>query len=417
MLVLLGISLVLSAFFSGSEAALLSVQRLRIRHLANVGVAGAARVVRLVERPEKLLPPILLGNNLVNTAAAALATGVAFEIFEDESRAMLVATASVTLLLLVFGETIPKTIATRHSERFSIIIALPVQGLHWVFRPFSILLEWVSGAVAGLFGGGRSTSMQVTEEEIRMMVSLGSQMGAVETAEADMMRRVLDFGDRMVREVMTPRTEIVWVSMNTSLRAFLSIYDEHYHTRFPVYDGDVDNVVGLLSVKDVLRAQSKGAVAAESSVTTAMRHVYYAPETKPVLELFDNMRSEGHQMAMVVDEFGGISGLVTLKRLIEGVVGPVGEEGAAPPDEVLVVGEDTFELEADLHVIEANERMGLDLPEGEYDTLAGFLLEHLGRLPEQGEHISIGNVQFRVLEMKGLKIERVLVTRVRPAEA
>jgi putative hemolysin len=410
-LVLLGVCLTLSGFFSGAEAAFLSVQRVRIHHLASTGSANAARVARLVEHPEKLLPPILLGNNLVNTAAAALATAVALTLLDDQGQAILAATVLVTVFLLVFGETIPKTISARHAERVALSIVLPLQWVQWVLRPVSVLLEWISTAAARMFSGGEGRGVLITQEEIRTMVSLGREAGTVESGEAEMIRRVLDFGGRRVREIMTPRPEMVGVKLGATFHDFLAIYDQHYHTRFPVFEGDVDKVVGLISVKDIMRAQARGSVSLDDSVTAALRPLYYAPETKLVDEVFDEMRAGGHQMAIVVDEFGGVAGLVTLKALVESIVGPVGEEGEAPEEEVVAVGEDSFEMDASLLVEEANQRMGLGLAEGEYDTVAGFILDRLGHLPEQGEGLTVDNLHFRVLEMKGVKIERIVVTR------
>ena len=412
---ILGVLLVFSAFFSGAEAALLSVQRVRILHMVSTGSPGAARVARMIEHPERLLPPILLGNNLVNTAAAALATVAAITWLDSEGQGVVVATVAVTVVVLVFGETIPKTIAARHAERVSLFVALPLLWVQRLLWPFAVGLEWISGTVAKVLGGGVGRRQLVTEEEIRTMVLLGIEAGAVETGEAEMIQRTLGFGDRTVREVMTPRPEVVWVKRGTSLRDFLPLYDKHYHTRFPVWEGHEDNVVGLISVKDILRAQARGAMGPADSATSFMRTAHFVPETKPVHELLDEMRGAGHQMAIVIDEFGGIAGLVTLKRLVEGIVGPVGEEGEAPREEVVSVGENSFQVDAGILVELANQRMGLNLPEGEYDTVAGFILEQLGHLPEQGELLAFADLRFRVLEMKGVRIAQVLITRMPPS--
>ncbi len=410
--VLLGVFLLFSAFFSGSEAALLSVQRIRIRHMADGGVKGAARVSRMVERPEKLLPPILLGNNLVNSAAVAVGTAVAISALDgNETRGVLAATIGMTALLLVFGETIPKTMAVRHSERMSLWVALPVQWVEWLLLPAVVLLQWVSGAVAKLGGGAAGSRAIITEEEIKTMVTMGREVGTVEHGEAEMIRRVFEFGDRQVREVMTPRPEIVWVERESSLEQFLSIYDEHYHTRFPVFDGQVDNVVGILSIKEVLRAMAKGGLSKDDPVTVAMRTPHFVPETKLVGELFGEMRASGHQLTMIADEFGGVAGLVTLKQLLEEIVGPVAEEEAPVEEAVVAVGENTFEVDAGLQIEEANELMGLSLPEGEYETVAGLILERLGRIPSINDQLTVGDLHFRITEMRGVKIERVLVTR------
>lgn len=405
--------LLLSAFFSGAEAALLSVQRVRIQHLVNTKVPGAARVAHLIATPARLLPPILLGNNLVNTAAAAVATAVALTIFEDEGRAVLAATVAVTIALLVFGETIPKTVAARHADRASIIVAIPIQWVSWVLRPASFVLEAISGAVASLLGKGDSSS--ITEEEIRTMIQVGRDAGAVEHGEAEMIRRVLEFGDRHVREVMTPRTEIVWVELGTDIKDFLALYNENYHTRFPVFQGTTDNVVGMVAVKDVMRLLAAGA-APEASATVHVRPAMFVPETKRVQDLFDEMRTSGEQMAMIADEFGGVAGLVTLKRLVEDIVGRVGEEDYGITEAVQEVGEDAFEVEGNLTIAEVNERLGAEIPTGEYDTVAGFVLEQLGSVPEEGAMLSYEHLHLQVLEMRGVRIGKVRIVREPPPE-
>ena len=406
--VLLIIFLLLSAFFSGSEAALLSVQRIRIQNMVRNGTAGAGRVARLIEKPHQLLPPILLGNNLMNTAAAALGTTIAIALLEDENQAILVATASVTVVLLIFGETIPKTAAARHAERFAIVIALPIVIISWVLRPISYILEWISSGVTHLLGPGASAGVTVTEDEIKAMITVGSEEGAVELREAEMIRRVLESGDRSVREVMTPRPEIVWVEQGATVERFLELYNENYHTRFPVFHNDIDNVVGVVAVKDVMRLLAVGSDFS-ISVTGQIRPAMFVPETKRIQELFDEMRTTGQQLAMIADEFGGVAGLVTLKRLVEDIVGRVGGEDESDPVEVSQLDDTTFELDAAMSIADANDRVDLVLPIGEYETLAGFLLEQFGRVPEVGDEVAHGGTRLTVSEMHGMRVSKVRV--------
>jgi putative hemolysin len=406
--VLLVVFLILSAFFSGTEAALLSVQRIRIQHLARNGTPGAARVAKLVEQPQRLLPPILLGNNLVNTAAAALATTIAIGLLDDQGQAVLVATVGVTVVLLIFGETIPKTAAARYAERTSIIVAWPLVGISWVLRPVSFLLELISNGVIKMLGAGAQSPTTVTEEEIKAMVTVGHEEGSVEYGEAEMIRRVLDFGDRHTREVMTPRPEIVWVEQGASIKDFLELYNVNYHTRFPVFRGSIDNVVGFVAVKDVMRLLAGGADI-ESSATARVRPAMFVPETKRVQDLFDEMRSGGDQIALIADEFGGIAGLVTLKRLVEDIVGRVGGEDEIERVDVVAVDERTFDLDASMSIADVNERVGLAIPAGEYETLAGFLLELLGSVPEVGQDLGYEHLTFTITEMQGVRIAAVRV--------
>jgi putative hemolysin len=412
---LLVVFVLLSAFFSGSEAALLSVQRVRIQHLVSTKTGGAARVAHMVQRPDKLLPPILLGNNLVNTAVAALATAIAIEVVNDENEGIIIATVLVTVVLLIFGEAIPKTIAARHAERSSIIIALPILWISWVLRPVSFVLEHISAGVASLFGGTENARGIITGEEIKTMVTVGRDEGAVQHGEAAMIHRVLEFGDRHVHEVMTPRPEIVWVEQGITIQQFLDLYSENYHTRFPVYHEKPDNVVGLVSVKDIMRQLAEGANM-EATATAVVHPAAFVPETKRVQDLFDEMRSSGEQLAMIADEFGGVSGLVTLKRLVEDIVGKVGDDVEAVEDEVVNLGENVFDLDAGLSITEANERLELGLPTGEYDTIAGFLLERFGNIPNVGDEIFHENVRLSVTEVHGVRIARVRATMAWPEE-
>ncbi len=410
-LMLLAVFLLFSAFFSGSEAALLSVQRVRLRRLVTDKTAGAARVERMIEHPERLLPPILLGNNLVNTGAAAIATSIMLLLIVDENLAVATATAAVTIVLLVFGETIPKTVAARHAERTSIIVAPVIQGIGWVLKPVSIILQTISMTIAKLFGGG-SFSHLITEEEIKAMVEVGSESGTVEQGDADIIRRVLDFGDRRVSELMTPRPEIIALKVGATIRDFQDLYSNNYHTRFPVVSDQLDDVVGTVSVKDVMRALAGGAEA-DSPAPLESRSPRFVPETKSLDDLFDEMRSNGDPIVMVADEYGGVAGLVTFKRLVESIVGKVEEgedaEGNVPQIEVLEDG--TAYLDGGLSIADANEQLSLNLPTGEYETVAGFLLEQMGSIPEVGAEVGFANLHFAVLEMRGVRIGRVRVTR------
>ncbi len=412
-LVLLGTLLLLSAFFSSAEAAFLSLARSRVAHLASSGSAGAARVERMTSRPERLLSTILFGNNLVNVAFAALVTlTVVAALGKDrEGQAAIISTVIGTVVLLVAGETIPKSIAVRRAEKMAFMYSLPVLWFEALFLPVVVVLQWTARSVNAWFGGD-SARVSVTEGEIRTMIDIGEAQGAVESTEAEMIENVFRFGDMKVREVMTPRTEIVSVRRGARLREVLDVYAEHLHTRLPVYRGSADNVIGIISAKDVLKAMSAKGMGLDDPATDVMRDAYFVPETKRAAELFDELRRSGNQMAIVVDEFGGVAGLVTLKTLLEEVVGPVGEEGSGPQDEYESIDRNTFQVDGGMSIDEVNEELGIDLPEGDFETIAGFALAALGHIPVQGEQFEFANLRLEITEMNGLKIEAVKVTRL-----
>ncbi len=288
-LVFLFVCLLLSAFFSSSETAFIALQRIRVEHLVETKVRGAKRVARMIERPEKLLSTILLGNNFVNTAAAALATILAVSVWGQE-RGVLIAAIGVTIILLVFCETTPKTIATQHAERLSLALARPIEVISWLFTPFVIVLSWIASGFSKLAGGAPVPRSLASEEEIRTMITVGHKEGTVEKEEAEMLHKVFDFGNRPVHEVMVPRPEVICIEQGSKLADFFTLYAEFPLSRFPVYQENMDNVVGILSVKDVLMAQAKGIINNQSVVDELVRPAYFTPETMPISELFTLMR-------------------------------------------------------------------------------------------------------------------------------
>ena len=405
-LVLLGLTVLLSAFFAGSEAAFLSVQRSRLAALILDKVKGAERVEKLASNPEKLLPTVLTGNNLVNVAAAALGTTLAGS-YLSPNWAVGVSVGAVTVLLLLFGEILPKVIATKNAEGLALILVRPLQAAQILFFPIVWVLEIYSRMVERIFG--LSGSRLVSEREIRALLDVAEIEGGVEKGEADLLEKVFHFGDLRVGDVMTPRTEIIFVELSATLQDFLPIYARTTYTRFPVFDGDRENIVGILSVKDLLEAVAQGTIQLHDSVATALRPAHFVPETKPVDELFDELREIGQQMAITVNEHGGVAGVVTLMQLVEVIVGPVGEEGEPIEEEFVAVGQSQFDVLAAMSILEANENLDIDLPEGDYQTLAGFVLEQLGHIPQEGESFRYGEIELEVKEMQAVKIHRVEV--------
>ena len=415
-LVFLVICLLLSAFFSSSETAFIALQRFRLQHMVDTKVKGAQRVTRLVERPERLLSTILLGNNFVNVAAAALATVLAVSVWGQE-QGVLIATIGLTIVLLVFSETTPKTLATRHAEKLSLFYARPIAAMAWIFTPFVAVLSWIASGVTRLVGGTPLHRSLVSEEEIRSMITVGHKEGLVEEEEAEMLHKVFEFGDRQVSEAIVPRPEVVSVEKGTTLADFLAIYAESPMSRFPVYEENMDNVVGILSVKDVLMALAKGAITHEDTIDDLIRPAYFTPETKRIGELFTEMRDKNYRMCVVVDEYGGTAGVVSLSRLMEEIVGPVGDELAEAEKEYEPINEYTFQVDGGMRIDEANEEMGLELPEGDYETMAGFILHLLGHIPRQGQQIRYKDLKLVVTRMRGRKIDEILLTKEKRAQA
>ncbi len=400
----------LSAFFSSSEAAFLSLQRTRIAHMVSTGVRGAKRVEEMISKPERLLSTILLGNNLVNFAFSSLVTVLIVSLL-GEGTGVIVATVVGTTILLLFGEIIPKVLAVRSAERVAFVYAQPLNWVETVLWPVVAVLQWITHRTRDLFGGSSTVRESITEGELRALIDIGEAEGTFAPTEVEMLENVFRFGDRQVREVMTPRNEIISIERGATLREFLDIYAENPHTRFPVYKGELDNIVGIISAKDILKAMATRGIDYADSVTDIIRDAYFVPETKRIAELFDEMRQSGNQMAIAVDEFGGLAGLVTLKGLSEEVVGAVGEEGHGPEEEYRAIDENTYQIEGSMSIDEVREELGVVLPEGDYETIAGFVLDLLGHIPYEGETFEYRNLKFEVTEMRDLKIETIRLTK------
>ncbi|MFC1977546.1 hemolysin family protein [Chloroflexota bacterium] len=409
-LVLIFVCLLLTALFCSSETAFFSLQRVKVEHLVSTKVKGSRRIARMIRRPDRLLSIILLGTNLAMTAAAALATALAIRYLPEE-QAVLTATISLTIIILIFSETIPKTIAAHHAERLSLAFARPIEVLSWLLTPFVVGLSWIASGFSKLVGGASVPRSLVTDEEIRAMISVGHKEGAVEQNEAEMLHKVFDFGDRPVSEVMVPRPEVVSIEQGSKLADFFALYAQSPLSRFPVFQENMDNVVGILAIKDVLMAQAKGTIDNESIIDVLVRPAYFTPETKRINRLFAEMRDKNYQMCVVVDEFGGTAGIASLTRLVEEIVGPVGDEMAAVEKEYEIINEYTFQIDGGMRIEEANEEMGLDLPEGDYETVAGFVLHLLGYIPKANEQLRYKDLKLVITEMRGVKVEKILLTR------
>ena len=408
---LIFIFLILSAFFSSSEAAFLSLQKTRLSYLISIKKPGSKRVSEMVSNTEKLLSTILLGNNLANVAFTAIITTLIVNLMGEGPKAVIIATFIGTVVLLIFGEIIPKSIAVKKSETIAFLYARTLKTLEFCMYPAIFSLQWLSTKTQGIYGQENHSDETITEGEILSMIDLGEAEGTVEASEAEMLENVFRFSGRQVREVMTPRTEIISVEKEITIKEFLQIYTDHPHTRFPVHKESRDNIIGIISAKDVLKMLATKGINETDSMSSIHRKAYFVPETKPVGELFEELRENGQQITICLDEYGGLAGLVTIKGLTEEVVGRVGEEGESPEEEYSNIRPNVYKIDGGMDIKEANDEMELDLPKGEYETIAGFVLSNLGRIPVSGEQFEYKNLLFKIDKMDNFRIESILIRK------
>jgi len=384
--------------------------------MVSTGAKGARQAARMIERPEKLLAVVLLGINLANTAAAALGTMLAVSIWGEQG--IIIATLLVTVIILIFAETTPKTFAAQHAERMTLLYVRPLAFIAWLLTPFVAALSWIASGFARMVGGAQVPRSLASAEEIRTMISVGHKEGTVEEREAKLLHKVFEFGDRPVREVMVPRLEVVAIEQGSRLSDLLALYAVTPLSRYPVYKESLDNVVGILAMKDVLMALAKETISEDSTIDDLTRPAYFAPESKHIDELFVEMRDQNYRMCVVVDEYGGNAGVVSLSRLVEEIVGEVGDEMAGVEKDYEIINEYTFQIDGGMRIDEVNEEMELELPEGEeYETVAGFILSLLGHIPELNEQLRYKGLKMVITEMRGLKIEKILLTKERQEAA
>ncbi|GAA0303704.1 hemolysin family protein [Halarchaeum salinum] len=401
----------LSAFFSSSELAMFSLARHRVESLAEEGVPGAAAVADLKADPHRLLITILVGNNLVNIAMSSIATALVGMYFTNAGVAVLISTFGVTALVLLFGESAPKSYAVENSETWALRIAGPLKWCERFLLPLVITFDHLTRVVNRLTGGGAAIeSSYVSRDEIQEMIRTGEREGVIEEDEREMLQRIFRFNNTIAKEVMTPRLDVDAVSTDDSLEEAIQTCVRSGHELLPVYEGSLDNVVGIVSLRDLVRQYNYG----ESdgvALDDLMEPTLHVPESKNVDELLQEMQEERVGLVVVLDEFGTTEGLITTEDLIEEIVGEILEGEEERP--VTFVDDDTVIVRGEVNVDEVNEALGIELPEGEeFETIAGFIFNRAGRLVEVGETFRYENVELRAEQVENTRIMKARVTKL-----
>jgi putative hemolysin len=407
---ILAFLLVASGFFSGSEIGLFRLSRSRRQHLVEQDGGRSAQLLdRLMSNPDRALITILVGNNLVNIAAAAMATALAISIFERA--AVGIATGVMTLLVLVFGEIIPKAYASRFSSQVSLRASPFLRGMQVLVFPVVWVFEQVTHFVFRLMGARTGERTFSSTEEIRTLIAVGEEEGVLEEEEREMLHSVIDFGELMAKEVMVPRTDMVCLAARTSVKEAVKVAVDSGFSRLPVYDGNLDNIVGIVFAKDLLAhlAADKGDV----PVTSVQRQPLFVPESNTLDDVLRELQERRTHMALVVDEYGGTSGLVTMEDLLEEIVGEIFDEYDLRRESVRILDDETAVVDARVHVDDVNDKFGTKLPEDEvYETVAGFVFHTLGRIPKEGETFQAHGLRVTVEKAINRRILRVRMVKL-----
>ncbi|MDB8791173.1 hemolysin family protein [Romboutsia sp. 1001216sp1] len=405
-IIVLVILLIGSGFFSASETALMSLSKIRIRHMKEEGVKGAKLVSNLIEEPNKLLSSILIGNNVVNIAATSISTSLFITLLG--ATGVPIATALMTVLVLIFGEITPKTIAANSSEKVAILVSKPIKAIIFILTPVVWVLNIVTNLIFKLFGiKTKGNEPYITEEELKTMVNVGHEEGVLEIEEREIINNVFQFGDMQAKEAMVQRLDIIAIDVEDSYEEIIQQFKEEKLSRMPVYNESIDDIIGVLNIKDIIFLSDEEI--ANFDIRLYVREAFFTYEFKKITQLLEEMKKEKIQMAIVVDEYGGTAGIITVEDLVEVIVGDIDDEYDEEDEDIIVVKEDEYIVDGGLKISDVNELIGVRLESEEFDSIGGYIIGYLRRLPEENEVIEVDNIRFCIESLDKNRIKKIRI--------
>jgi putative hemolysin len=401
-LIVIGL-LALSAFFSSSETAMVTVNKIRVRNLADAGLSSAVVLSKILDNQPKMLSAILIGNNIVNLSASSLMTVIVTKAFGD--RFVGIATGVLTLLVLLFGEITPKTTATLYAETIALRFAKPIYALMQVLTPVIFIVNKMSLAVLMVLHIDPNKKQDaITEDELRTIVEVSHEEGVIESDEKKMIYNVFDFGDSVAKDIMVPRIDMTFVDVGATYEEVISVFREEKYTRYPVFEETTDNVIGIINIKDLLLAEP----GQNFCLRDYLREPLYTYEFKKTTELMVELRKTQNNIAIVLDEYGATAGLITLEDMLEEIVGEIRDEyDEDEEDLVRRVAPGEYLVEASTKLDDLNDLLGLELESEDYDSIGGFVIGLLDHLPEAGEEVTYQNLRFVVEKMDRNRIDEI----------
>ena len=417
MVIVLVVLLALSAIFSSAETAFLSTNKIRLRNLQEDGEKKAGLVLDLLENQNRLISTLLVGNNIVNISSSALATKMATDYFGDAGVG--IATGIMTLLVLVFGEVVPKNLAAAHAEGWAMFVAPFIKLVSVILTPLVFLLTKLSDTVVRFSKKNEEEDPTITEDEFKILVNVGQEEGVFDESETEMINSIMEFDETYVKAIMVPRIDIVAVDVDDSINDALRLIIDGGHSRIPAYEESIDNIVGILYAKDIF--EHLNANFDELKVKELIRDAYYIPETKKVSDLLNELRLKKVHMAIILDEYGGTNGLVTIEDLIEEIIGDIQDEYDAEEDLIVMHSDNQLVADARAPIGDVEEAFDMELDEeiledSEADTIGGLAFEHLGGIPEVNDEVTVGRFLIRIINVSGRRITKVEVTLLPPEE-
>ena len=395
-----------SGFFSASETSLMSLSKIRIRYMEEEGVKGAKLVSSLIEKSSDLLSSILVGNNVVNIAATSVSTSLFISIFGDGGVA--IATAVMTVLVLIFGEITPKTIAANSPEKIAVIVSKPISIIMKITKPIVWVFNLLTGIIFKIMGiENDGVKPFITEEELKAMVNVSHEEGVLEIEEREIINNVFQFGDMQAKEAMIQRLDMVAIDIEDSYDEIIELFKSEKLSRLPVYQESIDDIVGILNIKDIIFLSDEEIQ--NFNIKNYVREAFFTYEFKKITQLLEEMKKEKSQMAIVVDEYGGTAGLLTIEDLVEVIVGDIDDEYDEEEEEIVKVSDNEYLVEGSTKISDVNEQIGINFESDEFDSIGGFIIGYLKRIPEENELIEVGNVKFSVESIDKNRINKIRI--------
>ena len=407
------ILIILSGLFSASETALTAFKSTDLEEIENINPKKAKLLKKWLTKPNEILTAILLGNNIVNILASSIATIVTMQILgsgPQSGNAVAIATVSMTVVVLIFGEITPKIVAKTYSRKVSSAVIGPIYLLSIIALPIIKLLMVVTKIISRMMGVDiKHENLMITEEEIKSYINVGEAEGIIEEEEREMIHSIIEFGDTTAKEVMTPRTSVFMLDAESTIDEVWDEIIESGYSRIPVYGEDLDEILGILYVKDLMSLAKKGNT--NIPVKNVLREAYFVPDTKSIVEILDEFRSKQVHMAIILDEYGGTVGVLTIEDLIEEIIGEIKDEyDLHEEDEIEKVGEFKYKVDARINIEDLNKELEIDIPESEdYESLGGYILDILGRVAEVDDIVSLDGVTMKVLEVDKTRVVKILI--------
>ena len=401
-LIVIGL-LALSAFFSSSETAMMAVNKIRVRNLADAGLSSAQTLMKVLDNQPKMLSAILIGNNIENISASSLATILVTRAFGDMYVG--VGTGILTLLVLIFGEITPKTSATLYSETMALRFAKPIYMIMQVLTPVIFIVDKLSQGVLRLLHVDPNKKQDaITEDELRTIVEVSHEEGVIESDEKKMIYNVFDFGDSVAKDIMVPRIDMTFIDVDATFSEVIEVFREVKYTRYPVYEETTDNVIGIINIKDLLLTENQK----KFCIRDYLREPLYTYEFKKTAELMVELRKTQNNIAIVLDEYGATAGLITLEDMLEEIVGEIRDEYDEDEEDLIRrIGPREYVVEAAMKLDDLNDQLGLDLESEDYDSIGGFIIGLLDHLPEEGEEVTHKTLRFVVDKVDRNRIDKI----------